>query len=162
MPAPVRSRQWIWFFVVLGLFGLAAMVIPVIVNLQRQLKPEELAENRRLWQERGPQDYDLDYSITTPNSRDTYRVQVRRGRVIFAEPDNRPLAIKQSYYGMPALFDYLEEFLEQDRQPGRPRSYNRADFDPEDGHLLRYVRRVMGTRDQLEINVKLTPAVDAR
>ena len=58
-------------------------------------------------------------------------------------------------YDMTALMDDIETFLEEDAEPGRPRTYTVASFDPTDGHLIRYVRRVMGSSERIEINVQL-------
>jgi len=153
------NRGWIWFFAGLAVLAVAAVSLNVWYNLRQQLKPEDLEQAKALWKAHGPLDYDLHYteqgSVTA-----TYEVRVRRGRVVYAEPDPRPLEQKRAYYGMPALFGYLERFLECDREPGAPRTFTQATFDPQDGHLIRYVRRVMGTRERLEINVRLEPVAD--
>ena len=63
---------------------------------------------------------------------------------------------------MTALMDDIETFLEEDTEPGRPRTYSVATFDPVDGHLVRYVRRVMGTSERIEINVQLKKVGEPR
>ena len=47
---------------------------------------------------------------------------------------------------MPALFENLDAFLDEATKPNKPRTYMRASFDPEDGHLRHFVRRVMGVQ----------------
>jgi hypothetical protein len=58
---------------------------------------------------------------------------------------------------MNALFDFIDGFLKEDAKPGSPRAYMVATFDSSDGHLIKLVRRVMGTKQRLEINVTLVP-----
>ncbi len=153
---PRPNGRWIWFFAILAVMAVIFITILVRFNLAQQLTAEKLAAARRLWDERGPKDYDLEY-VEQGNISATYTVRVRGGKVIYAEPDERPLSVKQAYYGMNALFDFLEDFLRRDSQPGRPRPFAVASFDQRDGHLLHYVRAVQGTRERLEINVRLTP-----
>jgi hypothetical protein len=43
--------------------------------------------------------------------------------------------------------------LKRDSEPGKPQVFKVAKFAPEDGHVLRYVRRVMGSRERVEITV---------
>ena len=45
-----------------------------------------------------------------------------------------------------------ENFLRTDQKENR-RTYLRAQFDPEDGHLLHFVRRVKGSQERVEITV---------
>jgi hypothetical protein len=59
---------------------------------------------------------------------------------------------------MSALFDFIEEFLRLDTQPNSPRAFNRATFDANDGHVVHFVRSVMGTGQRVEItDVKIEP-----
>jgi hypothetical protein len=155
LPAPTRKRRrgWVWFFAILAVLVVAANVILWKYNSGRQLKPEQLAAAKQLWKEKGPRSYDLEYTLKG-SVQGTYQVRVRKGEVVYAEPDPRPLEEKEYYYGMPALFRYIETFMKQDAQSDK-RVYVHADFDPEDGHLLHYVRRVMGTPERLEITVQL-------
>jgi hypothetical protein len=54
---------------------------------------------------------------------------------------------------MPALFRFIEGFLKEDAKADSPRTYTVATFDPDDGHLVHFVRRVSGTTERLEITV---------
>jgi hypothetical protein len=54
-----------------------------------------------------------------------------------------------------ALFEQIEAALRQDETADR-RNFATAQFDPKDGHPLRYVRRVRGTKERMEWHVKLT------
>jgi hypothetical protein len=58
---------------------------------------------------------------------------------------------------MNALFHFIEVFMEHDQKPGQPRTFTKATFDPTDGHIVRYIRRVTGTNERLEIKVILRP-----
>lgn len=151
---PGRTRGWIWFFLFLAVFAVIWYTILIVFNLRQQLKPEQLAAARALWDEKGPRDYDLEYTQTTTETQ-TFVVRVRHGQVVYAEPDARPLSQKRGYYGMPALFGFIEDFLKEDAKPGSRRTFTVGRFDPEDGHLLHYIRRVTGTSQRVEIRVQL-------
>ena len=161
MPSPRGTRGWIWYFVILGV--LAAIFITVLVGfiLRQQLKPEQLEIARTLWKQKGPASYDLEYTKTgTVTGR--YKVRVRNGKVQSATLDGEPE--KERLYvfrDMNALFEDIDGFLKIDAQPGNPRADMVATFDRTDGHLLKLVRRVMGTSQRLEINVTLTPKANS-
>jgi hypothetical protein len=159
MAVPKRNRGWIWFFLVLALLSATGIIILRMAVLSRQIQPEQLAAARAKWDAKGPRNYDLDYTKKGA-SEGTVFVKVRHGEVVSAEPDERPLEEKRAYYGMPALFDYIERFLEIDAQPGAPRSFATARFDDEDGHLIHYLRRAGGTREELELIVHLKPVAE--
>jgi hypothetical protein len=152
---PPRNRGWIWYFVALAVLALGAAITLVTYNLRQQLTLQQLAAAEQKWQRNGPRDYDMEYT-KQGSAAGTYQVKVRDGVVTYAEPDERPLAQKRPYYSMEALFSYVEDFLKEDSRPGAPRTYAVASFDPEDGHLVHYVRRVMGTNQRLELTVQLT------
>ena len=97
-------------------------------------------------------------------------IKVRNSKVFDITLDNREITqndkpldpSRYSRYDMSALMDDIETFLEEDAEPGRPRTYSVATFDPLDGHLVRYVRRVMGTSERIEINVQLKKLQEPR
>jgi hypothetical protein len=154
MAEPRKSRGWIWYFVILAILAAAAVTVMIVYNLQQQLKPEQLGAARELWAREGPADYDLDFT-ESGNVANSYRVEVRGGKVLAATCDGRPLEPRlYRYNDVPGLFDQVEGFLERDRQPHQPRTFTKAVFDARDGHLVRYIRRVMGTTQRLEINVR--------
>jgi hypothetical protein len=157
MNPPRRSRTWIWYFVILAILAVLAVTIMIRYNQGQQLTREQVDQARALWQHKGPKDYDLDYTEAGTVT-DRYRVQVRDGKVVSALRDGKPLEERlYIFHDMPALFDALDGFLQEDARPGSPRVYMVATFDSTDGHLLKLVRRVMGTDQRLEINVTLTP-----
>src|SRR5262249_4483768 len=62
MDSPRPNRGWIWFFVILIVLTVTSITIMIVYNLRQQLKPEQLAQARALWEQKGPADYDLDYT----------------------------------------------------------------------------------------------------
>jgi len=150
-----RRRAWIWFFAVLSVLTLTAICLQVWYNFRNQLTQEQLTQARDLWNARGAADYDMSYEIKKMAVTETYDVKVRSRRAVSVTRDGQPLEERLFRYSeMPALFGFIEEFLEQDKQPGQPRTFAVANFDPNDGHLLRYVRSVMSKRERQEITVK--------
>ena len=162
MSPPKQSYRWVWYFVVLGVLTVSACTILVWYNLRQQLKKEDLQTARALWKQNRPSDYDLTYTKRGSAS-GTFFVKVRNGKVVDVTLDGREITqndkpldpSRYPRYDMTALMDDIETFLEEDAEPGRPRTYTVATFDPTDGHLIRYVRRVMGSSERIEINVQL-------
>ena len=149
-----KNRIWVWYFVLLAVLTVTSITVLVTFNLRQQLKPEQLAAATALWNKNGPRDYAMKYRQTVGDETETYAVHVRGGEVESVERNGQPLEERQrKYHSMPALFSYVRDFLDFDSQPNRPRTYTVAVFDPNDGHLLHYIRRVMGTRERAEITV---------
>jgi hypothetical protein len=149
-----RSRAWVWFFVILGVLTAAAVSIEVWYNLQQQLTPESLAEARKKWSAKGPPSYHLEYTLSRIGSTDKYEVEVRGGKVAWAMRNGQLEEEGQfRYRDMPALFRFIADYLEQDSQPGKPRTYATATFAPDDGHVLHYTRSVMSKRERQEFLV---------
>jgi hypothetical protein len=177
LPPLPRPRRWVWFFLALVVLGVTAVVVPIVYNLSIQLRPEQLAEARRLWRENAPADYDLEYLVKTTKAdgeeETPYRVEVRGGRAVFVAANGEVLGVDAALaaiagpvlpalspeeagrYAVPALFDQIEATLHQDETAGG-RHFATARFDPKDGHPYHYVHRVRGTRERVEWNVKLT------
>ena len=155
-----RNRRWLWFFVVVFVLAVAATVTLIRINMALQLKPEALDAAWALWKEKGPPSYVLVYTRSVPGSdTETYLVRVRDGKTVFASLNGMPLEDRlYPRYGMDALFGDLDDFLRLAHKPGAPRTYLVAGFDPEDGHIYRFVRSVssvMGrTHERVEINVQ--------
>ena len=176
---PPRNRTWVWFFVALAVMAAAAVAVPFFYNLSLQLTPEQLAAARAKWDVNGPRDYDLRYEekVTQNGATETYewKVEVRGGLVVTAGCNGRPLypdpdvglaagpgAVAASGPAFQQLsvdgkFAHIEAEMEKDVAEGQRRNYAMAVFDDRDGHPLRYIRRVKGTGERLEWNVRLTP-----
>jgi Family of unknown function (DUF6174) len=151
-----RSRNWIWFFAVLGLLAVAAVAINGVYNMRLQLTPEALAHARELWEKNGPRDYLLEYTKTIDRA-ETFIVTVRNGetRSVVLNPGEQQLKLEARqyrFYGMDALFDDIDTLLKRDAQPGSPRAFNQAVFDPGDGHLIYYARNA--GKEHVHITVK--------
>ena len=58
-----RNRGWIWFFVALALLSITAISILVLYNPTVPLTPAYSAEAKAKWKQRGPRDYDMDYTL---------------------------------------------------------------------------------------------------
>jgi len=158
-PSIAHGRGWIWFFVLLALLTLAAILLEIWYKPTMPLTAALLAEARAKWKERGPRDYDMDYTVKKMESTERFHVQVRNGNAVSVIM-NDTIALEPRFYPyhtMPALYGFIEEFLEQDSQPDRPRTFNIVCFDPVDGHLIHYVRSISSKRERQEIIVRLTP-----
>lgn len=161
-PAPRRNSGWVWYLVVLFVLTVAAITTLVTFNLRQQLRPEQLAAAKALWKEKGPRDYDLEYTKQVQQT-ELFRSRVRDGKVVAATRNGQPLEERlYRYSSVPGLFSDIERFLEIDAEPGRPRTFTVASFNGQDGHPLRYVRRVMGSTERVEITVKLTPVAGGK
>jgi hypothetical protein len=180
MPASPPRLRWLWFFLALAALAAAAVVIPIVYNIGLQLTPEQLEQARALWDERGPKDYDLEYAEKLdPDTRIfIYRVKVRGGRAVAFGCNGEPelldeaagLALGSAVRMRPpgdfqehtvdGLLRRMAAALAEDRRAARQggrRNYATARFDRQDGHPLHYVRRVAGSRERLEWNVRLHP-----
>ncbi len=92
----VRSRSWVWFFLILGTLAVAGLSVEIWFNLNQQLTPEKLAEAQARWQANGPRDYTIDYEIKqdnnpdpAPRTPDRYTVRVEDGHVVSATGASR-------------------------------------------------------------------------
>ena len=151
------GRGWKLFFLFLGLMTLTGIGVQIWYNSRQQLTEAQLVQARKLWQEKGPRDYDMSYTIHRIETRDDYTVQVRGGKVVSVKRNDFPLEERLfHYHSMSALFGFMEDFLLQDladSQKLRGRAYSIANFDKNDGHLQRYIRSVMGRHERVEIDI---------
>jgi hypothetical protein len=151
-----KTRRWIWYFALLFALAFLATVVLIVYNLRQQLKPEQLVAARALWKESGPANYTMSYTTrVNEEAPDHYWAKVRVGKVVDAqyngqsEPPER-----RAYRSMEGLFDFIEKFMQIDNEPGNPKTYVRAIFDDQKtGGVRWYVRRVMGSRQRVEITV---------
>jgi hypothetical protein len=172
-----HSRRWIGFFLVLAGLAAVAIIVPLFYNLSIQLRPGQLVEARRRWQENAPLNYDLEYLIRTTHSGQdeerAYLVQVRGGQVVLVVCNSEVVYLDPSLaliaglgvsvlssedpkqFGVPALFDEIEAALLRNELSGR-RNFATAQFDSKDGHPFHYVHRVRGAKERVEWNIKMT------
>jgi hypothetical protein len=146
--APARSRYRLWLWIVGTPLVLAVLWFAYRVNRnwQERLTQDKLDAARARWEANGVQDYDLTVR-TSGNVAGTYQVQVRQGKAIQATFNDAAfdLARADSYWIIPALFDILQQYLDHDAQPNSRRVFSQVEFDPVDGHLIRYLRRQTGS-----------------
>jgi hypothetical protein len=134
--------------------GVAAFMIRY--NLSLQLTPEKLQAARTLWKEKGPRSYRMVYTkqLGDDPRKDRFVVEVRNGQVqsvimnqtVFLEPEQVP------YHSMDRLLADIARSLEQDQKEGK-KVYTKASFDPHTGALKDYIRRVMGSRERVQLQV---------
>jgi hypothetical protein len=164
MTSAKRNLGWLWYLLTLALLAIVAIAWLIFYNMGQQLKPEQLAAARLLWQQNGPSDYRLVYTVKRGLSEepDHYVVTVRGGKAVSAVYNNRLREPEERlrHYGMPALFNFIEDDMRLDAQPGQARTYSRAIFDAGDGHLRWYVRRIMGSKQRQEITVESLQPLD--
>lgn len=161
MTEPTPNRRWIWFFALVTLLALAGVTIPIVYNLRQQLTRAQLQDAMDRWDEKGPKSYNLRYVVKKSNTEpEVFTSEVRAGKVIAAALNGRPLDEPQRRYrDMRHLFSDMQQFLNCDLEPGKPRPFATAHFDATTGHLLRYVRAVRGTRERVEIDVQVMKPV---
>jgi Family of unknown function (DUF6174) len=161
-----RNRGWIWYFAILVVLTVVAITILFVYNQGQQLRPEKLEAARKLWEEKRPADYVLTYTKKGDAS-GTFVVTVRQGKVVSVimreevKKENEVQVVEQPLeqrlyhtYDMEGLFDNIERFLELAAKKDSPRVYLFARFDPKNGQLLKFARRVMGTAQHVEIDVE--------
>lgn len=175
--SPRRPRQWIGFFVVLTVLAAIAVVVPLVYNLNVQLRPEQLLQARQRWREHEVQNYDLEYIVKLQNQTvqedRTCLIRVRsrqvvliveNGEVIYLNPSLAGIAglgvpaLSQATpekYVVAALFNEIEAALHRDESSGR-RNFVSAQFDPKDGHPQHYVHRDRSSKERVEWHIRFT------
>jgi hypothetical protein len=154
-PAHRPSSNWIWYFVVVAALSVLFTLILVRFNLAQQLTLADLQAAERLWKERGPADYDMEYT-KQGSATGTFTVRVRSHKVERVICDGQRQEERLlPYSSMGALFGFIEDYLREDAKPGARRVFTTGRFDDNDGHLLHYVRRVMDSSERIELIVKL-------
>jgi hypothetical protein len=161
---------------VLAGLSVVAVVLPIVYNLDQQLRPGQLAAARERWRRAGPADYDLTYSVQYDRERLAQRhvVLVRGGRVAWASCEGEVVCVSPAVGAVvglaagagtaggrdvPAIFDHVEALLREEGSPGR-RNLLVAVFDPQAGWPRRIIRRVRGTSTREEWNLHVWPAGD--
>jgi hypothetical protein len=168
MTEPRKNRGWVWFFAVLAVLAVAAVVGNWSYNLSQRLTPEQLQAAQELWKKNGPRDYDLQVQREVSGAgsageavHEELLAKVRGGKVVMVTLNGRPLEPRLfPDYDVEGWFENVERFLEIDRQPNAPRTFTRARFAPTDGHILEYVRRVSGTRERQSFRTQVLPPGD--
>jgi hypothetical protein len=162
---PASNYTWIFFFVFLVVASVGVTVLMIWFNLSIQLKREELDAARKLWEQKGPRNYEMVYTkqINNDDRKTLFAVKVRNGKVEDVLMNGKELEREKErdprqYHSMDAIFRDIERFMDIDQKKDAPKVYVIANFDPDTGAVLRYIRRVMGSTERVELNVKVEPA----
>jgi hypothetical protein len=163
-----KRGNWIWYFIALALVaGVLLLWLVLFIQVQldsaNQLKPEELRAARELWKKKGPKSYDMVYTVKRGGQGvDTYYVVVRGGEVQSVLMNGKTALEKDKldYHSMTGLFRDIELFLQRDAKPDSPKTFCRGYFSGDDGRLILFVRRVRGSGEAVEIEVKEFKPVD--
>jgi hypothetical protein len=135
---------------------LAVIVVLNVWNSRLKLTPERLAAARELWAAAGPRDYDIEVQVEA-GAPARYVVEVRNCKIVAAKVNGQPFEDPQRAYPwtVPGLFDIvLQEDLDNDHKPDCPPSYTQVEFDPTDGHPVRYLRTTERQRVQMVVQVR--------
>jgi hypothetical protein len=182
-----KNRVWIAFFLMLAFMAGLGIVVPLVYNLSLQLRAEDAAAARKLWQTRGPADYDLEYRTKVDRDEPIeYRVAVRNHQAAFlATPKGEMVVMAEELeealglgaggaatvwiprtasseeltrqHTIDGFFRLIEAKLADDVAVGG-RNYATATFDPEYGYPIRYIHRVRRSDERIELNAHLLPA----
>lgn len=161
-----RRRTSLWFFTILLVLTLGAIVIPYVFNVRQLLEPAELAVAQRRWAASGPANYELiwrekfDENGAEPTGT-VYRVEVRDSRLHALTVNDKPIDLtllsqeQRDSFLVPSLLQRMAAELNADLGSGQRRNYITAYFDPQTGCPYRYVRRTREPKTRLEWIIKL-------
>jgi hypothetical protein len=160
-PSLPRPINWKWYFLGIALVAtvlLGWLVIFAAQQLEKSLTLDQLVAARKIWEAKGPKNYQMLYSVkrSGDGSLDRFFVEVRGGEVksVILNGGEQLPRDKYVYSSMEGLFDDIEIFLKLDARPNSPKTYSQGYFDREDGHLLLFNRQVYGGKEKVEIKVE--------
>jgi hypothetical protein len=158
-----RRDNWIWYMIALVLVAGALLLwlglfIQQKLESGNQLKIDEVRAALERWRQKGPKDYDLIYEVkrSGQGKPDMYYVEVRggKGQRVVLNGTTELTADHFDNHTMFGLFRDIERFLQHDSQSGKPATFCRGWFSGDDGRLILFVRRVVGSSEAVEIEVK--------
>jgi hypothetical protein len=131
-------------------------------NLRLQLKPEQLAEARAVWEERGPKNYDMIYTKKINEDKPIkFAVKVRNGKVQEVLMNGKPLEADEDrqddmriYHSIGAMYHDFGVTMRRDQEPKAPPVYVSLKYDDQTGRVIEYIHRVMRTRQRVQITVE--------
>ena len=157
-PRAQKNLGWLWYFVLLAVLAVSATIVLIVYNQNQQLRPDQIAAAQERWRKNGPRSYRLVYNISTDSPAgqkrtDYFDVTVRDGVVTRASLNEKALpAERLSEFGMDKLLAFVADKIAIDQERDRPRTFTRAMFDDQKtGALIWYIRRVMGSKERVEI-----------
>ncbi|MFO0863857.1 MAG: DUF6174 domain-containing protein [Gemmataceae bacterium] len=151
-----KNAGWALYFGIVFLLAIAATATLITFNIKQQLTPEQFEAGHKKWREKGPKNFVMVYKTLKNDEAnpDHFVVKVRNGKTYEVLANGLPLPEERfAYYGMDRLYDDIERFMEQDAEKDRPKVFTRGLFDKQ-GAIRWYVRRVMGSRERLEITIE--------
>jgi Family of unknown function (DUF6174) len=160
---PTQNRNWVWTFIGIALVAVVLLTWLALFIYQQiapdsQLKLDQLRAARERWEAKKIKDYQMVYTVLRAGDakKDQFFVDVRGGKVheVVMNGQERLPEEKLEYHSMAGLFNDIELFLQRDSQPGSPPTFCRGYFDSADGHLLQFIRRVVGGTERVEIKVE--------
>lgn len=148
----VTPRKFLLCVVAFAAGLIAALLAYRVVT--EPLTATNLAAAQARWTSSGIHNYDITYRMHGVR----YDVQVRNGIVTEARIDGEPLhSAELGLYSMTGLFSILAMELEN-AEDAAPRPTMRVKFNPDLGHLVRYIRGAGGLGRGTSIDVlTLTP-----
>jgi hypothetical protein len=163
VPTPRKRNKygWIYYFVFLIVASVGAMLFMIDYNLRLQLKPEQLALARALWEEKGPKNYDMIYTKTINEDKPIkFAVKVRGGRVQEVLMNGKPLEADEDrkddmriYHSIGAMYHDFDRSMQRDQEPKAQKVYVSLKYDDQTGRVIEYIRREMKTRKRVQITV---------
>jgi hypothetical protein len=155
---PRDRRLWWWIITLLVALPSILALVVVLLNIyrsQQALTWDKLSAAKERWNQAGIKNYDITVK-TSGHTHGLYRVQVRDDRVTKAAFNDLPMGelIKGYPWTVPGLFEVLQQDLEWDDRPDSPGSHTEVQFDPADGHLVRYFRTHPGLRVTIEVELE--------
>jgi hypothetical protein len=162
-PPPRNNWGWMGYFVFIIVASVGVAGFMIWFNLSVQLTPEQLEEAHKRWKEQKIRNYNMLYTkrLNDDKKTDKFEVEVRGGEVKKVHLNGKPLQTESkeddplAYHSMDRLFRDIERFMDIDQKPGAPKVYVTAIFDEKTGAIRRYIRRVMGSNQRIEMNVTL-------
>jgi hypothetical protein len=151
--APRRRGGWLlWTLACFVVGGIVAMVGLNVVNSRYRLTSETLAAAQQRWAAAALHNYEITVQVSGGTS-GTYWVRVEGSEITDATLNDQPFAPleRAAPWTVPGLFGILADDLANDAKPSSPVAYTRVEFDPQNGHLLRYLRTSGDQRLTMEV-----------
>ena len=146
-----------WFFAILAMLGIIAIIVPWVFNRSIQLSASQVEQAIALWKSTGPKDYDLEIleSSEPGGVKKQLLLKVRAREVTSLVIDGNFVTPGESpRYQVLDLLEQMSKNLNADKQSGKP-FFATASISSKDGHPLRYVRRNPATKERFEWVVKM-------
>jgi hypothetical protein len=155
-----HKRGWMVFFGLLLFMTIAGICLQIWFNEQQRLRSGQIDSAWERWKANRPAKYEFVYTVVDYDKdlvEYTVRVRPDGSFRVMSSGDDREEKLQAGdvpYLSMDELFSKMSDQLAENQQPGKPSVFAKADFDRQDGHVVRYIRSVRSTRERLEVIVK--------